>query len=230
MNCAFFKDAMQVPTTKILHRLDTEIAKTYPEIYDTMKEKGVSPVELCDYVTWAYYNAVPLKGDSQRQDDYTQLATETCPQSYYNKITGKRVEVSEQNANLVSSGFLTAVRDYVNLAVSTMESNAPDLPLAFTNYQALNSDVLLAVARTAFADVDAMDTLPASSSVFFEVDKDKTVRGYLNDVEQVPAGCSAGEPCTTDLFVAGLDANIGYADQSALEAKCSGTEELNILN
>ena len=111
-----------------------------------MQEIQVSGVELCDYLTWAYYNAVPLDGDDARQAEYVSLATQTCPQEYYDKVAQASVKVSEDNNNIVSSNYLTNLRDsYINY-VGKKASNAADLPLAFSNYQALNSDVLLTIA------------------------------------------------------------------------------------
>ena len=47
-------------------------------------------------------------------------------------------------------------------------------------------------------------TLPASSSLVFEVDNSGTVRGYLNDREHPLVGCTADEACTVDAFNAQL--------------------------
>ncbi len=57
--------------------------------------------------------------------------------------------------------------------------------------------------------------MPASSSLIFEIWADKTVHGYLNDVEFSPVGCPEDVPCTTDYFIAGLTARIGQADPEA---------------
>jgi len=70
--------------TDISDKLDKEIAKSYVDISKEMKEKEVSGEELCDYLTWAHFNAVPLQGDKARQDSYRKLVGETCPQFYYN--------------------------------------------------------------------------------------------------------------------------------------------------
>lgn len=79
-------------------------------------------------------------------------------------------------------------------------SNADSLPLAFTNYQALTPEILLAVASASLQGVDTNKALPASSSLIFEVWEDLTVHGYLNDQEYTPAGCSAAAPCTAEAF------------------------------
>jgi len=44
-----------------------------------MVEKHVSGAELCDYLTWAHFNAVPLQGDEKRQSDYAAIVSDTCP-------------------------------------------------------------------------------------------------------------------------------------------------------
>lgn len=59
------------------------------------------------------------------------------------------LNVSEENGNIVSSAFLQNIINQVNIATSKDASNADSLPLAFTNYQALNSDVMLAIASQA---------------------------------------------------------------------------------
>jgi len=182
-----------------------------------MKEMQVTGVELCDYLTWAYYNAIPLVGDIDRQEDYRTLATETCPQDYYDKITETVLSVSAANKNLVSSAFLTNLVNQVNLASVKQTGNAVELPLAFSNYQALNSDVLLAIASQSLADDVGQKTLPASSQLFFEIWADNTVHGFLNDVELTPVGCTVNTACTTEKFLAGLKAKIGLTD---LEAAC----------
>jgi len=52
-----------------------------------MQDIQVTGVELCDYLTWAHFNAIPLVGDDARQAEYVSLATETCSQQYYDKVT-----------------------------------------------------------------------------------------------------------------------------------------------
>ena len=136
----------------------------------------------------------------------------TCPQEYFDKVTQATLEVSADNKNLVSSNFLTNIRDKVNMVKGNKSENATDLPLAFSNYQALNSDILLAIASQALLDVDTTKQLPASSSLFFELWADGTVHGYLNDEEATPVGCTANVACTSDLFIAGLQSKIGQTD------------------
>ena len=90
--------------------------------------------------------------------------------------------------------------------------NATDHSLAYSNYQALNSDILLAIASQALLDVVTTKQLPASSSLIFEIWADGTVHGYLNDEKATPVGCVANAACTSDLFIAGLESKIGQPD------------------
>ena len=162
----------------------------------------VTGEELCDYLTWAHYNAVPLKGDATRQAEYQTLVSTTCVASYYNSVTEATVSTSESDQNLVSSGFLKTLSDNVGLALQYGQSaeNAPDMPLAFTNYQALTEDILLTIAAQTLQDVDTTAKLPASSSLIFEIGADNIVTGYLNDVQMVPAGCADMTSCTATEF------------------------------
>ena len=45
-----------------------------------------------------------------------------------------------------------------------------------------------------------METLPASSSIVFEMFADGTIKGYLNDEEYTLGGCEPGQPCKRSDF------------------------------
>lgn len=185
-----------------------------------MKEKDVSGEELCDYLTWAHFNAVPLQGDSDRQASYASLVSDTCPKTFYNSVTQVVQSANKDEGNLVASGFLSVLKNRVDIAIAKSESNADTLPLSFTNYQALNADILLAIASQSLDNVTITESLPASSNLIFEVWADSTVHGYLNDAEFTPAGCTAGQACSAETFVAAIEAKIGYTD---LESACADT-------
>ena len=100
-------------------------------------------------------------------------------------------------------------------------------PLSFTNYQALTSDIVLAIASQALEDVSTTATLPASSSLIFEVEADNTIRGFLNDVEYVPAGCKDAKACTTNLFTAAIKKKVPNAGTlSELADACKSSEQI----
>lgn len=42
--------------------LETSTEETYPDLFAKMQEMDVNSEELCDYMTWAYMNAIPLSG------------------------------------------------------------------------------------------------------------------------------------------------------------------------
>ena len=155
---------------------------------------------------------MPLEGDDHRQGEYRDLVHKTCPEELYNPTTESVLRVSRKNNNLVSSAFLSNIRDKVNIAVAKSEGNSDDLPLALTNYQALNEDVLLAIAQQSLQGVKDKHKLPASSSLIFEVGSDQSIRGYLNDMEHLPVGCQPKQPCTADLFLAAIEAAIQTSD------------------
>ena len=109
---------------------------------------------------------------------------------------------------------MTNIVNRVNIALTYSDSEANgtnDLPLAMTNYQAFSPDILLAVASATLVDAPST-TLPASSSLLFEVGADKTIRGYLNDEEYSVVGCENSEICSAELFIAALESAIGYTD------------------
>jgi len=137
-------------------------------------------------------------------------------------VTQAVQKVNASEKNLVASGFLTTIKDRVSIANVEPSSDelhdSKNLPLSFTNYQALTSDILLTIASQSLDGVKADAALPASSNLIFEVWGDQTVHGYLNDTEFTPAGCSADSPCTTDLFLSAIEAKIGYTD---LETACA---------
>lgn len=223
-NCARYAASIEGPLAGIAASLDAAIAASYPDIAGEMKEKDVTGEELCDYLTWAHFNAVPLQGDQDRQQEYAKLVSETCPAEYYDKVTQAVQAVNASEGNLVASGFLTTIKDRVNLALATPERPADadpkNLPLAFTNYQAFTSDILLAIASQSLEGVQTDAALPASSNLIFEVWGDGTVHGFLNDAEFTPAGCSADAACTSDLFLSAIESRIGYTD---LETACAQT-------
>ena len=120
------------------------------------------------------------------------------------------LEVNNANANLVASGFLNNLANKVEGAMAPSHGFENTMGnLVFSNYQALTSDIVLAIATQALEDVSTEKALPASSSLIFEVGADNTIRGYLNDVEMIPSGCKAdktetSKACNATVFVSSI--------------------------
>ena len=180
-------------------------------------QKEITPNELCDYLTWAHMNAIPLIGTPERQIMYTQLATDFCPKNYYDLLAQAVIETNEKTGNLVTSQFLQDLHAKVTIALKN-EADATKLPLAFTNYQALSSNILLTIASQTLSDVDVLKGLPDSSTLIFEVNGDSTIQGFLNDKEHTPYGCSTGQTCSAKTFLAAINGLVLYSD---VEAACA---------
>ena len=137
------------------------------------------------------------------------------------------LQVNDANKQLVASGFLNNLANKVEGAVATDAND--EAHLVFTNYNALTGDIVLAIANQALEDVKTEKALPASSSLIFEVNADKTIRGYLNDEEMVPAGCKGAKSCTSDLFVAALRQKVQNGGSFPEMADACNTSEPDLM-
>ena len=54
----------------ISSNLDSVLESDYADIWKDMQEMQVTGEELCDYLTWSHYNAIPLIGDDARKAEY----------------------------------------------------------------------------------------------------------------------------------------------------------------
>lgn len=224
-NCQRFDALTKDSFAQISTNLATEIAAEFSDIAAEMTDKDVSGKELCDYLTWAQLNAVPLVGDETRQAEYKKLATETCPAFLYNPTAQAVLSANSGDNNLVATGFLTQLRDTLQMLKSKQAegvANQDELPLAMKNFQAFSADILLAIASS-IATVDETAALPASSNLIMEYwTADDSIHAYLND-EEVPllACCDTDGPCTADAFITFLDSAVTYTD---LASTCADTE------
>lgn len=117
-NCKRLKALTKDALAQIEDNLAAEIASKYSDIATEMTDKDVSGKELCDYLTWAYMNAVPLVGDETRQGQYSDLAQTTCPEFLYNPTTQTVLGANSGDSNLVASGFLTMLHDTLSMLKS----------------------------------------------------------------------------------------------------------------
>ena len=92
---------------------------------------------------------------------------------------------------MLSATFAQQLSTLVDM--SQLADRAPthphELQLAFSNYQTYTEDILLSIATATLQGVDST-SLPASSSIAYEIGNDGSVRAYLNDVEYTPVGCT----------------------------------------
>ena len=95
-----------------------------------------------------------------------------------------------------------------------------ELPLAFVNYQTYTQDILLAIANATIGALE-IETLPASSSLVFEISNDGNVRAFLNDVEKTLVGCSPGQACSVDKF----NKNVKNLSQNVASISCLETSK-----
>ena len=144
------------------------------------------------------------------------------------------LEVNQANSNLVASGFLNNLANKVEAAMAPAHGFEDTLGnLVFTNYQALTGDIVLAIATQALEDVSTEKSLPASSSLIFEVNADNTIRGYLNDVEMVPSGCKAdktetSKACNTAVFISSIREKVMNQGSFPEMADACNTSELDL--
>lgn len=65
-NCKSFASQMEQPRKDVEAALDVAIQTDFADIWKDMQDMQVSGVELCDYLTWAHFNAITLVGDDAR--------------------------------------------------------------------------------------------------------------------------------------------------------------------
>ena len=225
-NCPYYKTFAEAEFTGVNYNFSHALAETYFDLSQKMVEMDVSNEELCDYLTWAYMNAIPLKGTDEDLQTYNTLATSFCPENYYNQMTMATLRANDESGSLLTSEFLQNIKSKVEMALKRGESeeeNVSYLPLSYANYQALTSNNLLAIANQTLWGVNTEQALPDSSTLIFEVNHDGTIQGYLNDQEYTPKGCSASGPCDATVF---LDAIMKFVAFPDVETACNNETTL----
>jgi len=165
---------------------------------------------MCDYTYWAYTGYVDL----ENADDWEYMRTNVCP-SFHKDQNEAQATIDLENNYLVSSGFM----QFVNDAIKNYDGPSADT-LVYNSMQVMDSYHLYTLAAsTANSTIDllpgALDSkqvLPATALVF-EVYSDSTVKAFFRDQEFTPAGCQWEQACSTDAFMAALQAKI-TVDQS----------------
>ena len=209
-NCAYYKDTMTPIMKKIESDATQVIYTAYPSVFDTMQAQSVNVFELCDYLNWAYYNSVELTD----ADTYGEIRANVCAPMVSQRTTEEVINFDQENNALISSDFLGNISRLLD--ITQIANRYPDqpheLPLGFTNYQTYTQDILLAIANAVIPDLD-IETLPASSSLIFEIGNDGNIKAFLNDVEKTLSGCTAGQACSVTAFQQNINARVN-ADPS----------------
>lgn len=103
----------------------------------------------------------------------------------------------------------------------------------FFNFQTLTSDILNTIALATGNNPQmptSLETLPASSSIVFEVNKDGTIRALLNDEEYTLGGCTEGTPCQRSAFEQHLQDQVSKISNITDYCKSTDVDTSAILN
>ena len=225
-NCARYGEIMLPLVKDANEKLESEMNEKFNSVWKQMMKDEISGSEMCDYLDWAYYARVALDGDMKEY----QKIHETLCQSYYNSITHSNITVEWDNG-LISNTFNKKLLEILQIADES-EANTMAKPVSFFNFQTLNSDILNAFALSTCENPKMptfMETLPASSSIVFEVNKDGTIKGFLNDQEYDLGGCKPKTPCKRSDFEMHLTEAVKKIPDVKGYCKKAG-EESSVLN
>jgi hypothetical protein len=89
--------------------------------------------------------------------------------------------------------------------------------IIYNSMQTLDTDIMFAFARSLTADKSWNDSMPAASSLIFELTKDGNVNGFLNDSQMTIEGCSDVSVCAVADFVKTLRSKSGVKAESSCQ-------------
>ena len=69
-NCARYGAKFTPLESDANSKLEKTMTAKYPDIWNQMRSDNVSGAEMCDYLNWAWYSRVALKGD---MDKYKEI-------------------------------------------------------------------------------------------------------------------------------------------------------------
>ena len=90
-NCARYGAKLRPLEHDANNKLETEMRTNpdYRAVWNEMLKQQVSGSEMCDYINWAYYARVELKGN---MDTYQQIHNTVC-KDYFNDITQANITI-----------------------------------------------------------------------------------------------------------------------------------------
>ena len=132
----------------------------------------------------------------------------------------------------MSNEFMRKLMTMMSYADDDQEQNTLAMKTRFYNFQTLNSDILNTFVLATAKDLKmptTMETLPASSSIVFEMFADGTIKGYLNDEEYTLGGCEPGQPCKRSDFEPYVQGGVKKISGSVSDY-CKQTDDIMLLN
>ena len=227
-NCARYGAGMEQPLTDAEAQLEQSMKDNYQSIWTDMLTAGTTGPEMCNYLDWAYYARVNLTGDMQT---WIEIHNTVC-KTYSDSVTQANIALEWSDDGLVSNAFNQKLLDIIRAGYAHEGKNIAAHRAVFFNFQTLTPDILSAIAlsteNSSTQMPTAQETLPASSSIVLEVNKDGTIRGYLNDEEYILGGCAGKEGCQLSDFENHLQANVDKIPK--ITEYCKRSENIEILN
>ena len=109
------------------------IKTDFPDVAKMMDEKKVGVDELCEYLDWAYYNSIDLKGD---QKNLETIRSGICWEKLANQITKANLKFDAQENHLISETFIGQLSTLLDMStIADRDPHHPhELPLALSNY------------------------------------------------------------------------------------------------
>lgn len=193
-NCQRYSDRISPLLTEAENNLVQSMTTNYSDIWSDMLRKEISGPEMCNYLDWAYYARVTLQGN---MDTWVEIHDTVC-KTYSNAVTQANITVEWSDEGIVSNAFNSKLLAILHQADARESSNTLAHKVVLFNFQTLTPDILSTIALSTGNSPSMptnLETLQASSSVLFEVKKDGTIKGYLNDEEYVLGGCVQGTAC-----------------------------------
>ena len=226
-NCARYGAGMDPKLHAAEAALVQSMLDDYPDVWSEMLSKEYTGPEMCNYLDWAYYARVTLTGD---MDTWRNIHSTVC-KTYTDAVTQANIDLEWTDDGLVSNAFNNKLLDIIRSGYGREASNTVAHQAVFFNFQTLTPDILAAIALAtgnSTTEPTNQETLPASSSIVLEVNRDGTIRGLLNDEEYVLGGCTSGTPCQQTDFEDHLQTQVDRIPD--IKEYCKRTENIQILN
>lgn len=182
----------------------------------TINAQHSTPSAFCSYLQWAYISGVELTGNTT---DYTTLRTGACT-TFYKGTLQNVANINNQDNHIVSTSFTSnligLLKTAQNLSAPTVlaeellgDTESEKTTGRYYSYVTMSSNQFYAIATSLLSG--AINSVPASSTVVFEVDATNTVSAWYNDEAYNLAGCGA-LTCSVDDYTRELQKTVVYTD------------------